>query len=253
MTFVKFVRASGLAVAAAVATLSGSSSAAEAPLRILVPAYAQAAVATLKPLIEAQTGIAVALEAATTDVIVDRLGKADAGDMVVTSKNSLAPAGLQERIEMQRDVAVSTVGIAMADGAKLPKLGSRDDLVKFLTEIPSFAYSTAQSGRHMAGVIESLGLTEVMKPKIQTGAGLMGMRLVEGKVAAVGQQISELRLAGVTNIVPLPEAYQLRITVSAAAVKGARRAKEAEKVLDVLASAAAAKAYADAGLIPLKN
>lgn len=247
MTFVKFVCVAGLTLAAV------SASAAEAPLRVLVPAYAQAAVTTLKPMIEAQTGVVIALEAATTDVIVERLAKADAGDLVVTSKNSLAPAALQDRVEMQRDVAVSTVGIAVADTAAAPKLASTEDLAKFLTETPSFAYSTAQSGRHMAAVIEKLGLTEVMKAKTQTGAGLMGTRIIEGKVAAVGQQISELRLAGLTNIVPLPEAHQLRITVAAAAVKGTRRAKDAEKVLNVLASAAAAKAYTDAGLIPLKN
>ena len=60
MTFVKFVCVAGLTMAAV------SASAAEAPLRVLVPAYAQAAVTTLKPMIESQTGVAIALEAATT-------------------------------------------------------------------------------------------------------------------------------------------------------------------------------------------
>lgn len=247
MTFAKLVGAFVLVLTAAPAF------AADAPLRVLVPAYAQAAVTALKPAIEAKTGVAIVLEAATTDVIVERLAKADAGDLVVTSQNSLASEAVKARVGAQRDVAVSTVGIAVAAGVKAPNLASSQDLARFLAEIPSFAYSTAQSGRHIAGVIDKLGLTEVMKAKSQTGAGLMGTRLIEGKVAAVGQQISELRLAGLTNIVPLPEEHQLRIVVTAAAVKGADRAKDAEKVLDVLASAEAAKAYGDAGLIPLKK
>ena len=103
----------------------------------------------------------------------------------------------------------------------------------------------------MASVIEKLGLTDVMKPKTQTGAGLMGTRIIEGKVAAVGQQISELRLAGVKNIVPLPDALQLQIVVSVAAVKESKRTSDAEKIISVLASAGAADAYTAAGLGPL--
>ena len=250
MTFVKFASvkflcAAGLTLAAA------SASAADAPLRVLVPAYAQAAVTTLKPMIEAQTGVVIALEAATTDVIVERLAKGDAGDLVVTSKNSLAPADVQGRVHAPRDVAVSTVGIGVADGAPAPKIATQEELAAFLKATPSFAYSTAQSGRHMASVIEKLGLTDVMKPKTQTGAGLMGTRIIEGKVAAVGQQISELRLAGVKNIVPLPDALQLQIVVSVAAVKESKRTSDAEKIISVLASAGAADAYTAAGLGPL--
>lgn len=247
MTFAKFVGALVLLLAASPA------SAADAPLRVLVPAYAQAAVTTLKPAVEAQAGVAIALEFATTDVIVERLTKGDAGDLVVTSKNSLAPDAVSTRVDSQHDVAVSTVGIAVARDAKAPQLASSQDLARFLRETPSFGYSTAQSGRHIAGVIEKLGLTDVMKAKSQTGAGLMGTRIIEGKLAAVGQQISELRLAGLTNIVPLPDEHQLRIVVTAAAVKTGRRAQDAAKVLEVLASAGAAQAYEDAGLIPLKK
>ncbi|MGE3474658.1 MAG: molybdate ABC transporter substrate-binding protein [Rhodospirillaceae bacterium] len=247
MTFAKFVGAVVLLLAV------NPAFAADAPLRVLVPAYAQAAVTALTPVIEAQAGVAIALEFATTDVIVERLTKGDAGDLVVTSKNSLAPEAMRARVDGQHDVAVSTVGIAVARDAKPPKLASSQDLARFLTETPSFGYSTAQSGRHIAGVIEKLGLTEAMKAKSQTGAGLMGTRIIEGKLASVGQQISELRLAGLTNIVPLPDEHQLRIVVTAAAVKTGRRAQDAAKVIDVLASAGAAQAYKDAGLIPLKK
>lgn len=249
MRLLKLACAVGLTLASALL----SASAAEPVVRILVPAYVQAAVTTLKPMIEAKAGVVLTLEPTTTDVIVARLAKGDAGDLVIASKNALAPASIQEHLELERDVAVSTVGIAVADGMKPPKLSSSEDLRKFLMETPSFAHSTAQSGRHIASVIEKLGLTKVMKPKTQTGSGLMGTRLIEGKVAAVGQQISELRLAGVTNIVPLPEEHQIHIVVAAAAVKGTGRAKDVAKVLDLLASVEAAKAYDDAGLIPLKK
>ena len=245
MKFAKFI-------CAAVLTFSSTAAfAADAPVRVLVPAYTQAAVTTLKPMIEAKTGLTLALEAATTDVILERLAKGDAGDLVVTSKSSLAPAEVQARVQAPRDVAVSTVGIGVADGVPAPKLATPQDVAEFLKATPSFAYSTAQSGRHMASVIEKLGLTEVMKPKTQTGAGLMGARIVKGEVAAVGQQISELRLAGVKNIVPLPDALQLQIVVAAAAVKGSNRAGDVEKIVAILASPEAAKAYTEAGLRPL--
>lgn len=224
--------------------------AAETPVRILTPAYVREAITALAPAIAARTGVTVTVETVGTGGIVERLAKGEAGDLVVTSKDSLAAPEVKDRIQAQRDVAVSTVGIAVGGGAPAPVLNTPDDLAAFLKAVPSFAYSTGPSGRHIAQVIERLGLTATMAPKVRTGSGLLGARLAAGEVAAVGQQVSELKLAGLTDIAPLPDAVQARIVVTAATVAGTARPDDVAKVVEVLAAADAAAAYENAGLIP---
>jgi len=221
---------------------------AEAPVKILTPAYVRAAIVTLKPVIEAQTGVSIVIETVGTGGIVQRLQKGEAGDLVITSKDSLEP--LQQHLLASQDVAVSVVGIAVADNMTLPPLRTPDDLIAFLKATPSFAYSTGPSGQHMARVIAQLGLTETMAPKSQTGSGLLGTRIIKGEVAAVAQQVSELKLAGLKNFAALPDAVKGEIPLTAATVAGTSRADVVEKIVQVLASAAAAKAYEDAGLMP---
>lgn len=246
MTRWKFISAAFLLIAA-------PASAAEAPVRIMMPAYTQVALAALKPMIEARTGVIIDLEPTTTDAIVERLAKGEAGDLVLASKGPLSAPAVAERLASQRDIAVSTVGIGVPDGAPKPKLLTADDLSAFFKAVPSFAYSTNQSGRHIASVFDKLGLTDVMKAKSQTGGGLMGALVLKGEVAAAGQQISELRLAGLKNIVPLPEPYQIRIIVTAGVPKTARNAAGAQKVTAFLASGDAANVYENSGLMPVSK
>lgn len=220
------------------------------PVRILAPAYTREAVAALIPRITAQTGLTVKIDTVGTGGIVNRLIKGERIDLVVTSKASLTgPA--KARILAETDVAISPVAIAVADTAPTPILATPEDVAAFLKATPSFAHSTGPSGVLTAGVIAELGLVDVMKPKTQTGSGLMGTRLVKGEVAAVAQQVSELKLAGLTNIVPLPPSFGAEIPITAATVAGTDRAGDVKKIVEVLAAPEAAKAYEDAGLRPL--
>jgi hypothetical protein len=235
----------------AVLLLAGPTLAAEAPLKILTPGYGQLAMQELEPLIEKTIGGPVDIEIVGTGGIPERLLKGDKIDLVLTYRESLAPA--QARLQAQTDVAVSNVALAVADTAPAPTLNTPADVAAFLKATPSLARSTSLSGQHMASVIEKLGLTDEMKPKVTTSGGLPGNLLKEGKVAAAAQQVSELKLAGLKNIVPLPAALQTDLVLTAATVQGTTRASDTKKIVDVLLSVEAAKAYANAGLKPVKR
>lgn len=239
------------AVGLCVLLVAGPAFAAEAPLKILTPGYGQLAMLELEPLIEKTIGGPVDIEIVGTGGIPERLLKGDKIDMVVTYRESL-PA-VKDRLQAQTDVAISNVALAVADTAPVPALNTPGDVAAFLKATPSLARSTSLSGQHMAAVIEKLGLTEEMKPKVTTSGGLPGNLLKDGKVAAAAQQVSELKLAGLKNIMPLPAALQTDLVLTAATVQGTSRARDARKVVDVLLSAEAAKAYANAGLKPVKR
>lgn len=225
--------------------------AAEAPLKILTPGYGQLAMRELEPLIETAIGGPVDIEIVGTGGIPERILKGDKIDLVVTYRESLGSA--RDRLQAQTDVAISNVALAVADTAPAPVLKTPADVAAFLKATPSLARSTSLSGQHMASVIEKLGLAEEMKSKVTTSGGLPGNLLKDGKVAAAAQQVSELKLAGLKNIVPLPEALQTDLVLTAATVRGTTRAADAKKIVALLQSADAAKAYNNAGLKPLKK
>lgn len=235
------------------ALAAGTASAADAPLKILTPGYGQAALQELEPIIEARIGGPVDIEIVGTGGIPERVLKNDSIDLVVTYRESLKEVASKGRLQTQTDVAISNVGIAVGDNAPVPALKTPADVAAFLKATPSLARSTSLSGQHMASVIEKLGLTKDIEPKVQTSGGLPGNLLREGKVASAAQQISELKLAGLKNIVPLPAPLQTDIVLTAATVQGTARAADVKKIVDLLASPGAAKAYANAGLKPFKN
>ena len=237
-----------LAIPAAL-LLSASATAAETPLNILTPAYGQAAMRELEPLMEARIGGPVTIEIVGTGGIPERILKGDAIDLVVTYRESLADAAAKGRIAAQTDIAISNVAIGVADNGTVPVLRTNADVALFLKLVPSFARSTSLSGQHMASVIDKLGLTAEMAPKVSTN-GQPGARIAKGEVAAGAQQISELKLAGVKNIVPLPDSLQTDLTITAATVHGTARAGDVKKIVELLTSPEAAKAYINAGLKP---
>ncbi len=224
--------------------------AAEAPLKILTPGYGQAAMQALEPMIEARIGGPVEIEIVGTGGIPERILKGDKIDMVVTYRESLTDAVAKGRIQTQTDVAISNVAIGVPDSAPVPVLKTNADVAAFLKSVPTFGRSTSLSGQHMASVIEKLGLTAEMKSKIDTSAP-PAARIAKGELAAGAQQISELRIAGVKNIVPLPDSLQTDLILSAATVQGTARAEDVKKIVALLASKDANKAYADAGLKPI--
>ena len=84
------------------------------------------------------------------------------------------------------------------------------------------------------------------------GAGVLSLSSTLALPLAA-QQISELKLAGLKNIVPLPADLQKDLVLTAATVQGTARADDVKKIVELLASHDAAQAYANAGLKAFEN
>jgi molybdate transport system substrate-binding protein len=225
----------------------------KAPVKILATLAVQGAFADIEPLLSPRAGVPVRIDFAPTLSIVERLRNGESADLVILTKDAVQQLAAQGHVQSQTDLVLSVVGIAVADSAPTPVLKTTADFVAFLKATPSIAYtSRGASGLHMAQVIEQLGLTDVMKPKTtMVDEGFAATLLREGKVAAAAQQISELKIAGAKNIVPLPDAIQSRTIFTVVVLKGTTRADAAAKIVQALTSSEAAAAYERSGVSPV--
>lgn len=225
----------------------------EAPLKILSTIAVQGALTGIEPMVLKGAGVPVKIEYSTTNAIVERVTKGEFADMVILTQAAAQQLGAAGKVKSQTDLVRSEVGIALADNAAKPAMKTTDDLVAFLKATPSLVYtSNGASGVHMAQTIEKLGLAEAMKSKtIVLKEGFAFEQVKQGKAAAAVQQVSELKFAGAKNIVPLPDANQSRLIFSTAVLNGTKHVDATAKIVKVLTSAEAAKAYSNSGVMPV--
>ena len=257
-----------LVVATALATcallLRGAPVAAqtEAPAGVAVVTSGGLAAAydRLAPRFEAESGIRLvtaygASTGGAPDSIPVRLARGERFDVLIMSQaglNALAAQGLV-RPDTRRDLASSSIGMAVRDGAPLPDIGTPEAFAATLLAAESIGYSSSVSGTYIATELyPRLGLTEELAPKSR--------RIVSERVAAVVargeveigfQQVSEiLSIAGAAYAGPIPEEYQRVTTFSTGIARDAENPVDAQRLIDFLASDAAAGTIAESGLQP---
>jgi molybdate transport system substrate-binding protein len=224
----------------------------EAPVKIVATIAVEGAFAEIEPVLAAGSGVPVEVEFATTAALVERLTNGEAADLAILTKEAVQQLAAKGHVRSSTDLVLSLIGIAVAADAPLPAMQTTEDFVAFMRATPSIAYTMrGVSGLHMARLIEQLELTDVVPPKATVVDGFSGTPLREGKVAAAVQQVAELKFAGATKIVPLPDEIQVRTIFTVAVLSRATSADSAAKILRVLTSTEAAAAFERSGASPL--
>ena len=236
---------------------------ADAPpeLRVVTSGGLAAAYDVLAPRFEAMTGITLvtaygASGGGASDSIPVRLERGERFDALVMSQ-----AGLLALIDRgviragtRADLATSSIGMAVREGAPLPDISTPDAFMQALLDAESIGYSASVSGTYIATeLFPRLGLDEQLAPKSR--------RILSERVAAVVargeveigfQQVSEiLSIGGAAYAGPIPDEYQLITTFSAGVTSEARNPAGAQRLIEFLASAEAAQALVESGLEPL--
>lgn len=219
-----------------------------------------AAYDVLAPLFEAETGIrlATAYGASTggaPDSIPARLERGERFDVLVMSQAGLA--GLAGRglvrPDTRVDLATSSIGLAVREGAPLPDISTPEAFVETLLAAESIGYSASVSGTYVSTeLFPRLGVAEELAPRSR--------RIVSERVAAVVargeveigfQQVSEiLSIEGAAYAGPIPAEYQRVTTFSAGIAADAANPAGAQRLIDFLASEEAATTIAETGLDP---
>ena len=220
-----------------------------------------AAYDVLAPRFREETGIRLvtsygASTGGAPDSIPARLERGERFDVLIMSQaglDALSERGLV-RPDTRVDLASSSIGMAVREGAPVPDISTPEALAETLLAAESIGYSASVSGTYVSEeLFPRLGLAEQLAPKSR--------RVVSERVAAVVargeleigfQQVSEiLSIEGAAFVGPIPDEYQRVTTFSAGVTADAENPDGAQRLIDFLASPEAAPTIAETGLEPV--
>jgi molybdate transport system substrate-binding protein len=157
------------------------------------------------------------------------------------------------------DLARVGIGVVVRVGAQAPDIADDAAIRKLLTDARAIVYPDPTSGggsagRAIAQMIDRMGLTEIVRPKLTRTAAIGGgVALVADGKAEVGFfNISEiLPIPGVTLVGPLPADLQNYIVFAAAIPAHTTAPEPAVAFIQALAAPAAGEAWRKSGMEPV--
>ena len=195
---------------------------------------------------------------ATIESDLDAGAKADVVVVPSTVVTMLAGTGAL-RAGSAVDLARVGIGVVVRNGASAPDISNAAAIRKLLLDAHSVVYPDPTSGggsagRAIARMIEEMGLTETIRPKLTRASAIGGgVALVAGGNVEVGLfNISEiLPIQGVQLVGPLPVELQSYIVFSAAIPVRNTAPEPASAFIQALAAPAARDAWRNAGMEPI--
>ncbi len=211
-----------LFVVLAVAAALLPSSARAAEIKVLATGASKAVVTELAGRFGKASGHTVIITTDTAGGVAKRVEAGEPFEVAVATRGVVdALVGKGKLAAGSRaDIASTSIGIAVKEGAPKPDISTVAAFKRLLLDAKSVAYvdpaSGGTSGIYIAGVIDKLGLTEMLKPKLRLQAGGYVAELVaKGDAEVVIHQVSEiLPVKGVTLVGGLPAEIQSVTTYS---------------------------------------
>jgi len=243
------------------AFLGTAGAAAAAEIRVYCTGAPAQAVKAIGADFAAQSGHHLSFTVGQPATIEGDLAGGDKADILILPAPAIAM--LQKsgtlRAGSTADLARVGIGVAIRTGAKAPDLSDAAAIRKLLLDARSIVYPDPQSGggsagRAIARMIEAMGITAAVKPKLTlTSAIGGGVDLVAGGKAEIGLfNISEIMpIQGAALAGPLPAELQSYIVFDAAIPAGAAAREPAEAFVKALTAPAERAAWQKAGLEPL--
>jgi molybdate transport system substrate-binding protein len=224
-------------------------------MKVLCTNGVKSVTATLIPDVERTIGLAVDVDYASTNMLMDKIVGGETGDLAVLSAEAIdgliASGVLQKGSRV--DLAKSSIGVAIRRGMVAPDVSTVDALKAALLAAKSVLYSkTGISGVYMPQLLEKLGIADQIAPKARNPShGTVGEALARGEAEIAMQQISELLpVAGIKVIAPLPAEVQLVTIFSAGIFTAAVEPRAARMLVEQLTTNAARPLYTAKGLEP---
>ena len=215
----------------------------------------------LAPRFEDETGIRLvtaygASAGGAPDSIPARLERGERFDVLIMSQaglNELTAQGLVGP-DTREDLASSSIGMAVRDGAPLPDISTPEAFVETLLAAESIGYSASVSGTYVSTeLFPRLGLAEQLAPKSRRiESERVAAVVARGEIEIGFQQVSEiLSIPGAAYAGPLPAEYQRVTTFSAGIATDAGNPDGGQRLISFLSSGEAAATIAETGLEPV--
>jgi molybdate transport system substrate-binding protein len=224
-------------------------------MKVLCTNGVKAVTAELIPAVERTTGLLIEADYASTNMLMDKIGAGETGDLAVLSAEAIDRLVAQGIVQKgtRTDLARSFIGVAVRAGAPVPDISSIDALRIALLNAKSVLYSkTGISGVYTPQMFAKLGIATLIAPKARNpSSGTVGEALARGEGEIALQQISELLpVPGITVVGPLPDAVQLVTVFSAGIFTAAAEPRAARMLVEQLTTNAARPTYSAKGLEP---
>lgn len=221
---------------------------------ICIPAW-RASFEVLLPQFERDTGNKVTVHYA---IYPDQQSRIESGDFDIAffarpQINDLNKAG-KTVAATTRDIARTSIGVAVKSGAPKPDVTSEDAFKRTLLAAKSITYTKqSQTGVYLTRRLETLGVMDAIKDKlILQPAGAMTTPAVAKGEAELGiVLVSDIvGTPGVDLVAPLPQSLQNYVTQTAAVGAGAKESAAGALLINYLASPAAAVVLKAKGFDP---
>lgn len=207
----------------------------------------------LKPQFESETSFSLEIDWRPTTAIMQSIAEGRRADVIIAidgAMDRLCADGIV-RAETRVSLADSILGVGVGQGAAKPDVSTVEAFKRAMLGA-RVAYSKAgASGIYFAGLIDRLGIAaEVNAKAVVIPMGFTAEKVASGEADLAIQQVSELMsVAGIAVAGPFPQEIQTISTFDAAIFADAANPEGAAAFMALLASTAAAKAYADGGLV----
>jgi molybdate transport system substrate-binding protein len=174
-----------------------------------------------------RTGTNVKITFATTPDIRRLIAAGEAPDVVIAPPATLDELAKSGKIDSDAQVPLGRVGVGIVirDGAPRPDVSTTDALKRAVLDADSVVYNRASSGLYVEGLLQRLGLAELVEAKTKRYIGTdMIEPLIHGKGKEIGfmpvVQILNWRGRGLQLAGPLPDDVQNYTTYAAAPASG---------------------------------
>ncbi len=229
--------------------------------RVMTSGAFTAAYLALMPQIERITGkkvTTVTTSLGTGDTsIPNRLKRGEVADIVIVAEPAIRQfiADGYVLADGATILARSGIGMAVRAGASKPDISTVDALRDTLLKAKAIGYSASESGKYLTTeLVQRLGIADQVLPKSRLigGGERVGTVIARGELDIGFQQISELLpVPGLDHITPLPPEVQKVSAFTAGIGANSPDPACARKVIEFLASQAAAQAITNSGLEPV--
>jgi molybdate transport system substrate-binding protein len=215
-----------------------------AEVHVLSAAAMQSVFKEIRDEFQLTTGYRLILHYGTIGAVNEWTMGGEEADLIISSSQSMPPLVYQGKIQAGSQTAIceTGIGVVVAAGIEL-SVNSVEDFKRALLAARAIVFADpargGAAGIHVAKVIEQLGLTEQLKPKLRLAAGgdITEVTLSLGPTALGITQISEIadkpqaQLAG-----PLPEELQNYTVFVAGVPANASQSEGAAALLKFLRS-----------------
>jgi molybdate transport system substrate-binding protein len=238
----------------AIILMSHGSAVKAAELKVIAAAPMTAVFKEIGPLFERDTGHKLVIRIAPTPAVKREIDTGETFDLAISITSGIDDLIKEGKIigGTRAAVAFAGVGVGVRAGAPKPDISSVDAVKRTLLTAKSVAHSAeGASVAIFKGLLEHIGISEEMKPKLKPLAGTGLRSFVSGEAEIVVLFIPTIVAAPKVELVgPFPSELQTYISFTAGMSTSVKEPEAAQALLKFLTSPAAVAVIRAKGMEP---